>query len=106
MPLFLHRFLAWTIIGHKLKAMETISYTCECTHGEQDTDFEFVMVVGLGRGTSRHVPGTGFWNDASTLKQHFVLHKNGSKYYLKYTFLVFPVLGIFGFGTSLGTSVL
>ena len=27
--------------------------------------------------------------------------KNESKYYLKYTFLVFPVLGIFGFGTSL-----
>ena len=49
----------------------------------------------------RHVPGTGFWNGASTLKQHFVLPKNGSKYYLKYTFLVFPVLGIFGLGTSL-----
>ena len=42
-----------------------------------------------------------FWNGASTLKQHFVLPKNGSKYYLKYTFLVFPVLGIFGLGTSL-----
>ena len=50
---------------------------------------------------TRHVPGTGFWNGASTLKQHFVLPKNGSKYYLKYTFLVFPVLGIFGLGTSL-----
>ena len=49
----------------------------------------------------RHVPGTGFSNGASTLKQHFVLPKNGSKYYLKYTFLVFPVLGIFGLGTSL-----
>ena len=49
----------------------------------------------------RHVPGTGLWNGASTLKQHFVLPKNGSKYYLKYTFLVFPVLGIFGLGTSL-----
>ena len=49
----------------------------------------------------RHVPGTGFWNGASTLKQHFVLPKNGSKYYLKYTFLVFPVLGIFGLRTSL-----
>ena len=49
----------------------------------------------------RHVPRTGFWNGASTLKQHFVLPKNGSKYYLKYTFLVFPVLGILGPGTSL-----
>ena len=53
----------------------------------------------------RHVPGTGFWNGASTLKQHFVLPRNGSKYYLKYTFLVFPVLGIFGLGTSLDTLV-
>ena len=51
--------------------------------------------------STRHVLGTGFWNGASTLKQHFVLPKNGSKYYLKYTFLVFPVLGIFGLGTSL-----
>ena len=50
---------------------------------------------------TRHVPGTGFGNGASTLKQHFVLPKNGSKYYLKYTFLAFPVLGIFGLGTSL-----
>ena len=49
----------------------------------------------------RHVPGTGFWNGASALKQHFVLSKNGSKYYLKYAFLVFPVLGIFCLGTSL-----
>ena len=49
----------------------------------------------------RHVPGTGFWNGASTLKQYFVLPKNGSKYYLKYTFLAFPVLGILGLGTSL-----
>ena len=50
---------------------------------------------------TRHVPGTGFWNGASTLKQHFDLPKNGSKYYLKYTFLVFPVLGVFVLGTSL-----
>ena len=49
----------------------------------------------------RHVPGTGFWNGASTLNQYFVLPMNGSKYYLKYTFLVFPVLGILGLGTSL-----
>ena len=51
--------------------------------------------------SGRHVPGTGFWNGASTLNQYFVLPKNGSKYYLKYTFLVFPVLGILGLGTSL-----
>ena len=50
---------------------------------------------------TRHVPGTGFWNGANTLKQYFVLPKNGAKYYLKYTFLVFPVLGILGLGTSL-----
>ena len=50
---------------------------------------------------TRHVPGTGFWNGPSSLKQYFVLPKNGSKYYLKYTFLVFPVLGILGLGTSL-----
>ena len=50
---------------------------------------------------ARHVPGTGFWNGASTLKQYFVLPKNGSKYYLKYTFLAFPVLGILGLGTPL-----
>ena len=50
---------------------------------------------------TRHVPGTGFGNGVSTLKQYFVLPKNGSKYYLKYTFFVFPVLGILGLGTSL-----
>ena len=50
---------------------------------------------------SRHVPGTGFGNGASTLKQYFVLPKNGSKHYLKYTFLAFPVLGILGLGTFL-----
>ena len=53
--------------------------------------------------TSRHVPRTGFWNGISTLKQYFVLPKNGSKYYLKYTFLAFPVLGVWGLGTSLVT---
>ena len=47
------------------------------------------------------VPGTGFGNNASTLKQYFVLPKNGSKSYLKYTFLAFPVLGILGLGTPL-----
>ena len=36
-----------------------------------------------------------------TLKQYFVLPKNGSKYYLKYTFLAFSVLGILGLGTPL-----
>ena len=50
-----------------------------------------------------HVPRTGFWNGASTLKQYFVLPKNGSKYYLKYTFFIFPVLGILGLGAPLPT---
>ena len=47
------------------------------------------------------VPGTGFWNGSSTLKQYFVFPKNESKYYLKQTFLAFPVLGILGLGTPL-----
>ena len=51
--------------------------------------------------STRGVPRTGFWNGASTLKQYFVLPKNGSKYYPKYTFLAFPVLGILGLGTPL-----
>ena len=42
-----------------------------------------------------------FWNVASTLSQYFVLPKNGSKYYLKYKFLAFPVLGILGLCTPL-----
>ena len=37
---------------HTLKTMKSISYTCECTHGEQGVDCEIVMVVGVGRGTS------------------------------------------------------
>ena len=49
----------------------------------------------------RGVPRAGFGNGAWTLKQYFVLPKNGSKYYLKYTFLVFPILGILGLGTPL-----
>ena len=48
---------------------------------------------------TRGVLRKGFWSGASTLKQHFVFLKNGSKYYLKYTFLVFPLLGILGLGT-------
>ena len=56
------------------------------------------------QSSTRHVPGTNFWNGGSTLKQYFVLPKNGSKYYLKYTFLVFPVLGILGLGTSLSST--
>ena len=55
--------------------------------------------------TTRGVPGTDFWNGGSTLKQYFVLPKNGSKYYLKYTFLIFPVLGILCLGTPLMTTV-
>ena len=71
----------------------------------------FKVVQKLARGCrpnalpkqppSRGVPGTGFWNGTSTLKQYFVLSKNGSKYYLKYTFLAFPVLGILGPSTPL-----
>ena len=34
------------------KTMKFMSSTCECTHGEQGVDCEFVMVVGVGRGTS------------------------------------------------------
>ena len=48
---------------------------------------------------ARHVSGTDFWNGTSTLKQYFVLPKNGSNYYLKYTFLAILVLGILGLGT-------
>ena len=54
---------------------------------------------------SRHVPETGFWNGPSSLRQYFILLKNGSKYYLNYTFLAFPVLGILGLGTSLAPSL-
>ena len=43
----------------------------------------------------------GLWNGAGTLKQCFILPKNGSKHYLKYTFLAFPVLGILGLRTPL-----
>ena len=51
--------------------------------------------------STRGVPGTGFSNGDSTLKHYFVLPNNWSKYYLKYTFLAFPVLVILGFGTPL-----
>ena len=50
---------------------------------------------------TRGVPRMAFWNGASTLKQYFVLPKNDSMCYLKYTFLAFPVLGILGLGTPL-----
>ena len=50
------------------------------------------------------VPGTGFWNGASTSKQYFVLPNNGSKYHLQYTFLAFPILGILAIGTPLVAS--
>ena len=52
MPLFLLGFLAWKIVVHILETMKFMSSTCECTHGEQGVDCEFVMVVGVGRGTS------------------------------------------------------
>ena len=64
------------------------------------------LLTVVGMVHSRGVPGTGFWNGASTLKQYFVLSKNGSKYYLKYTFLAFPVLGSLGLGTPLVRSLL
>ena len=44
--------LAWTIGGHILKTTKSISYICECTHGKQDADCEFVMVAAVDRGTS------------------------------------------------------
>ena len=50
---------------------------------------------------TRHVPRTSFKNCTSSLKQYFVLPKNGSKYYLKYTLLAFTVFGILGLGTFL-----
>ena len=67
------------------------------------------LALGLGTGglkichllMTRHVPGTAFWSCASSSKQYLALPKNGSKYYLKYTFLAFPVLGILDLGTSL-----
>ena len=52
MPLFLLRFLAWTIAGHILKTMTSISYTCKCTHRVRDVGREFVMVAGVSRGTN------------------------------------------------------
>ena len=51
-PLFLLGFLAWKIVVHILKTMKSMSSACECTHGEWDVDCEFVMVAGVGRGTS------------------------------------------------------
>ena len=50
---------------------------------------------------TRGVPRTNFCNGASNLKQYFVLPKNGSKDYVKYTFLAFLVLGVLGLGTPL-----
>ena len=68
----------------------------ECFRRRDSYDSSRRGVVG-----SSDVLGTGFGNGTSSLKQCFVLPKNGSKYYLKYTFLAFPVLGILGLGTSL-----
>ena len=62
--------------------------------------YMFLASTSWGLRT-RGVAGMGFWNGTSALKQYFVLPKNGSKYYLKYTLLVFPVLGILGLGTPL-----
>ena len=49
----------------------------------------------------RGVPRTVFWNGASNSKQYVVFPRNGAKYYLKYMFLAFLVLGVLGLGTSL-----
>ena len=68
----------------------------------QETTAYFIEIQSLSiEMRSGGVPTTGFWNGASTLKQYFILFKNGSKYYLKYTFLAFHVLGILGLGTPL-----
>ena len=48
-PLFLLGFWAQLIAVHILKAMKTISYAYECTHGVKGVDCEFVMVVGVDR---------------------------------------------------------
>ena len=52
MPLLLLGFLAQTIVVHTSNAMKFMSYTYECTHGVWDVDFEFVMVLGVGRDPS------------------------------------------------------
>ena len=84
----------------------TRANACSVTYGKGDLPCPLAKEwrAKHAHAAARHVPGTGFWNGASALKQHFVLSKNGSKYYLKYTFLAFPVLGIFGLGTSLATA--
>lgn len=45
----------------------------------------------------------GFLNNISTIKQHFALPLNESKYYLKYTSKAAHILGILEPGTSLGS---
>ena len=52
MPLFLLGFSARKIAGHILNTMKSMSFARDCTHGEWGVDCEFVMVVGVGRGTS------------------------------------------------------
>ena len=52
MPLFLLGVLIWGLRYTHEKTMKFMSSTCECTHGEQGVDCEFVMVVGVSRGTS------------------------------------------------------
>lgn len=49
---------------------------------------------------TRHVPWTAFLNGVSTLNQYFILHSNGSKYYLMYTFEAVHFLLILVSGTS------
>ena len=73
------------------------------TNPLEGSNFERPFPPQVPAGT-RGVPGTGFWNGASSLKQYFVLPKNGSKYYLKYMFLAFSLLGILGLGTPLATT--
>ena len=88
----------WRRTGGRLVCYVCVSLLCGSTCSCMRKPGRLRASVELD---ARHVLGTGFWNGASTLKQHFVLPKNGSKYYLKYKFLVFPVLVIFSLSTSL-----
>ena len=52
MHLFLLGFMILEIVLHTLNAMRSMSLACECTHGEQGVNCEFVTVVGVSRDTS------------------------------------------------------
>ena len=40
------------VVCAPFKAMKSMSYFYECTHGIEDVGYEIVMVVGVGWGTS------------------------------------------------------